>query len=179
MPKFEQPTKNKPANEVYLDDFDESSKTNHATSQRKSLIRSTTTDSFNPSKLSLNSMSATNKNTPFSSILSPIRISTENDHRINRIAEDVEEVEINNLGLNKFSNANKAAENKAYPKPSNNSTTLKKRYSIDFLLARADTPSSKTMPKNWKELNEKYPNICFCGKVGFNSLIIKHDFDWN
>ena len=98
---------------------------------------------------------------------------------LSKNGEVTSNIEINNLGLNKFSNPNKANENKAYPKPSNNSTTLKKRSSIDFLLARADTPSSKTMPKNWKELNEKYPNICFCGKVDFNSLIIKHDFDWN
>ena len=41
----------------------------------------------------------------------------------------------------------------------------KHQYSIDFLLLRADVPSSKQLPSNWKELNEKYPLVCFCGKV--------------
>lgn len=41
----------------------------------------------------------------------------------------------------------------------------KKRYSVDFLLLRSDVPSSKKFPPNWKDLNEKFPSICFCGKV--------------
>ena len=48
-----------------------------------------------------------------------------------------------------------------------NITTQKcrKRYDIDFLLSRADATQSKQLPKDWPELNVKYPNICFCGKV--------------
>jgi hypothetical protein len=38
-------------------------------------------------------------------------------------------------------------------------------YTMDFLLKRADAPASKRLPSNWKELNQKYPFICFCGKV--------------
>lgn len=47
----------------------------------------------------------------------------------------------------------------------NKKPTKKYRYSLDFLLLRADMPDSKRLPNNWKELNEKYPLICFCGKV--------------
>ena len=36
---------------------------------------------------------------------------------------------------------------------------------MDFLLARADVAQSKQLPKDWPELNNKYPNICFCGRV--------------
>ena len=42
---------------------------------------------------------------------------------------------------------------------------LKNRYTVDFLLQRADTINSKKQPANWKELSEKYPNVCFSGKV--------------
>ena len=41
------------------------------------------------------------------------------------------------------------------------------RYSVDFLLQRSDVPNSKKFPPNWKNLNEKFPAICFCGKVIF------------
>lgn len=46
-----------------------------------------------------------------------------------------------------------------------NNVENKKRYSVDFLLLRSDVSTSKRLPPNWKELNEKYPMICFCGKV--------------
>ena len=52
----------------------------------------------------------------------------------------------------------------------------KHQYSIDFLLLRADVPSSKQLPSNWKELNDKYPLVCFCGKVSNPYLIL---FDLN
>lgn len=41
----------------------------------------------------------------------------------------------------------------------------KLRYSKDVLLLRSDVPSSKKLPTNWKDLNELFPSICFCGKV--------------
>lgn len=41
----------------------------------------------------------------------------------------------------------------------------KKRYTFEFLLQRADDVQSKQLPKDWPELNLKYPNICFCGRV--------------
>ena len=44
-------------------------------------------------------------------------------------------------------------------------TVDKKRYSLDFLLERADAFQSKQIPKDWPDLNIKYPNICFCGRV--------------
>jgi hypothetical protein len=44
-------------------------------------------------------------------------------------------------------------------------TVDKKRYSVDFLLERADAFQSKQIPKDWPDLNMKYPNICFCGRV--------------
>lgn len=50
----------------------------------------------------------------------------------------------------------------------NNTTENKHRYSVDFLLLRSDMPNSKKLPSNWKELNEIFPSICFCGKVSKN-----------
>jgi hypothetical protein len=52
----------------------------------------------------------------------------------------------------------------------NNSSNVNKqkkslRYDFNFLLARSSVPSSKLMPQSWKHLNEKYPEVCFCGKV--------------
>ena len=38
-------------------------------------------------------------------------------------------------------------------------------YSVEFMLTRAESVHSKKIPMNWKELNEKYPNFCFYGKV--------------
>ncbi len=46
-----------------------------------------------------------------------------------------------------------------------NKYKLKNRYTVDFLLQRADTINSKKQPANWKELSEKYPSVCFSGKV--------------
>lgn len=46
-----------------------------------------------------------------------------------------------------------------------NKYKLKNRYTVDFLLQRADTINSKKPPHNWKELSEKYPTVCFSGKV--------------
>lgn len=40
-----------------------------------------------------------------------------------------------------------------------------KRYPVDVLLMRSDVPASKKMPDEWFELNQKYPEVCFCGKV--------------
>lgn len=39
------------------------------------------------------------------------------------------------------------------------------KYSLDFLLLRSDVPNAKKLPSSWKALNEKFPAICFCGKV--------------
>ncbi len=41
----------------------------------------------------------------------------------------------------------------------------RKRYSLEFLLSRSDTPLAQKMPPDWHQLNEKYPTICFSGKI--------------
>lgn len=86
---------------------------------------------------------------PFSSILSPFT----NEDEENKI-------ETNDLNSLLTSRLNAKSQQNTI----NNKKEIR-RYTIDFLLARSDVPSSKKMPQNWKELNLKYPNVCFCGKV--------------
>jgi hypothetical protein len=38
-------------------------------------------------------------------------------------------------------------------------------YTVDFLLKRAESNQAKKMPHNWLQLNQKFSDICFCGKV--------------
>lgn len=87
--------------------------------------------------------------TPFGSILVPYS----NDKQTNTICED-QEIQFGNKLNNQATNMTL-----------NKVPRERRRYTVDFLLARSDIPSSKKLPKNWKELNVKYPNICFCGKV--------------
>lgn len=53
-----------------------------------------------------------------------------------------------------------------------NKYKLKNRYTVDFLLQRADTAISKKQPANWKELSEIYPMVCFSGKVIYISFFL-------
>ena len=40
-----------------------------------------------------------------------------------------------------------------------------RRYPVDVLLMRSNVSASKIMPDEWFDLNQKYPEVCFFGKV--------------
>jgi len=54
-----------------------------------------------------------------------------------------------------------------------------RRYTFKFLLERANSDESKQIPENWPELNAKYPNICFCGRVISYFNPDKYETFWN
>lgn len=109
--------------------------------KKKGLTRSSTEHSIS----SINSTS----NTPFSSILSPFSEET--------------------LSVDKFNEPSllsKTNDKKLQVKEEESvKKETRKRYNLDFLLARSTVDESKKLPKNWKELNLMYPNICFVGTV--------------
>ncbi|CAF1000181.1 unnamed protein product [Brachionus calyciflorus] len=91
------------------------------------------------------SVCSLSSNTPFSSILSPLKeeSSKTNDKESNLLNSK-------KVKINVKEEAKKEQ---------------KKRYTKDFLLTRSAMDESKKLPKNWKELNLMYPNICFVGTV--------------
>ena len=112
--------------------------------KKKGLTRSSTEHSIS----SINSVSTS---TPFSSILSPF---AEETHSL--------------VNYNEPSLLTRTADKKIQTKEEEKKGAKKetrKRYNIDFLLARSTVDESKKLPKNWKELNLMYPNICFVGTV--------------
>lgn len=58
-------------------------------------------------------------------------------------------------------------------------TKPKKRYTLEFLLSRSDKPQSQQMPENWSELSEKYPTVCFNGKIISHFNPNKYFIHWN
>jgi len=92
------------------------------------------------------------KSESFSSVFSPsiskFNLSLQEEETVDTTANlSVTEIDLNNNSLNV------------------NKQKKKQRYDLHFLLARSSVQSSKLMPNNWKQLNEKYPEVCFCGKV--------------
>jgi hypothetical protein len=103
------------------------------------MVRSNTTD-----------FSLKESSKPFSSVLSQFKMATidhTNETKTATLAQD--------------ENNNDVTVVKTAPKAKNSSCC----YSVDFMLSRAEAVHSKKMPDSWKELNEKYPHICFYGKV--------------
>ena len=92
---------------------------------------------------------------PFSSLLLPIRSDPVATSPANKsvIPEEMAE----SCSAADFNNNNSNEEK----------TKQRQKYSVDFLLLRSDVPNSKKLPSNWKALNEKFPTICFCGKVSW------------
>ena len=125
-------------------------KNSHSTtSQRSSMVRSSTMDNFASSKPTFNSMSTTNdtKSSPFSSVLSKFKMATIKDDDSN---------------TEPFTTPKCISPNQEHISKKKEATN---RYTVEFLLSRAESTHSKKMPVNWKELNDKYPNFCFYGKV--------------
>jgi hypothetical protein len=133
-------------------------------SQTENLIKSP--PSFEIKKTSIEYSS---NSSPFSSILSPF------NKKINPISENDESNPIfdNTTSKNEADQEENIKINSVSSKLSNG---LKKRYTIDFLLIRSDTANSKKMPCNWKILNEKFPEVCFCGKVNFLARLTKKNY---
>lgn len=119
-------------------------------------LKSSLTRSITENQISSLQESETTSSSPFTSILNPFtpKFNCTKSKSNNQIPE--EEV-VNDLYPQVVSGADL---NKC-----DTEAETKKRYSIDFLLLRSDIPSSKNLPGNWKNLNEKFPSICFCGKV--------------
>lgn len=112
--------------------------------KRKSGLTRSSTDT------QISSLQQSKTVSPFSNMLpvSPKSSSISN----NVIIEEERPVDANNNEITESTITTKKSENKH-------------RYSVDFLLLRSDMANSKKLPSNWKELNEIFPSICFCGKV--------------
>jgi hypothetical protein len=112
-----------------------------------------------------NQISALNsRNGPFGSFLTPLSLNS-----------SIKE-EVNDYGYAQSTTDSVMPLHATQSRPSSAAETVKNAkketpkpprliYTADFLLKRADAPASKKQPFNWKELNHKYPSICFCGKV--------------
>lgn len=100
-----------------------------------------------------NSIASIESSNPFGSILSPFLEENSNENQ-----KDNKETNLFNRNIQKtfYSNEIKNLKEKI---------EIKKRYTLDFLLSRSIVAESKKIPKNWKELNVIYPNICFLGTV--------------
>ncbi len=120
---------------------------------KSSMIRSTTTE-FSANKITQDDTK------PFGSVLSKFKMTSINDENIHEHLETPfkKQVDENN-------------NNQIVPLKNTNNIVIEKKskgaccYSVNFMLSRAESVHSKKIPINWKELNEKYPNFCFYGKV--------------
>jgi hypothetical protein len=141
----------------FEDEEDIPDKNAYIKSNKRSLIRSTTTD-FSASRTALE------ESKPFGSVLSKfVLTSIKDDDNPFTHSETTRDTR---LVVDENNNDN------LLQKPVNKTIHIVKDkhdpkccYSVDFLLQRANSVHSKKMPTHWKDLNEKYPNFCFYGKV--------------
>jgi len=141
----------------FEDEEDIPDKNAYIKSPKRSLIRSTTTD-FSASRTALE------ESKPFGSVLSKFELASINDDE--NPSTHSETTRDTRLVVAENNN------DKILQKPVNKAIHIvrdkhdpKCCYSVDFLLSRANSVHSKKMPSQWKDLNEKYPNFCFYGKV--------------
>lgn len=118
--------------------------------QKTSSIKNKKTMTRSCTENSISSISA-NSN-PFSSILIPFSEEHRNECDIFHKEMNLSTNQLKTCSLNEMT---ARLENKE----------SKKRYTLDFLLTRSTVAESKKLPRNWKELNIMYPNICFVGTV--------------
>lgn len=123
------------------------SQKNASNTKKKTLTRSCTENSIGCGVSSSN---------PFGSILTPFR--EENSIEISKKMSNDQEMNLSNNQINSHSSIEEQARKE-------NRHSTKQRYTLDFLLARSTMPESKKLPRNWKQLNVMYPNICFVGTV--------------
>lgn len=135
----------------------QSSSSNSFTKDLSNKRKSTMTRSSTENVIS--SLQSKNSSTSPFSVLLPQTLPLKEDIISNKIMHPILESDRDDEADENLSQIASVV-NEANKKP-----TKKYRYSLDFLLLRADMPDSKRLPNNWKELNEKYPLICFCGKV--------------
>lgn len=131
--------------------------------KRRTMTRSSTENLLS----SINDSNSSLKSSPFSSFLAPLSLTEsikEEDSGIGDVSSDKDSF------VKESSNSKSPSGSTTSSSSSSSSTSSKKLvYNLDFLLKRADFPSSKQMPSNWKELNSKYPSVCFCGKVSIKT----------
>ena len=119
------------------------------------MVKSSTSIDFKASSL--------NESKPFGSVLSKFSLTSIKDNEYPVCVMDSQD-ENNNTHNNSLANGQTI---KSASRSIVNNANTSYRYTVDFLLSRANVNDSKKMPENWRELNEKYPNVCFYGKVFF------------
>ena len=109
-----------------------------------------------------NNIASSDNASPFSSFLAPLSL----NESIQENDADDENEDLESVLVEADKSSPPASE--AFTNDSKPKRQIKVIYTTDFLLKRADAPTSKILPPNWEELNQKYPSVCFCGKVSFN-----------
>lgn len=98
---------------------------------------------------------------PFSSVLLPLQTSPPK----NSVISEEAAADVTDPALVEAPEMNIDVNNNSENGNGDERKRKRHKYSVDFLLLRSDVPNSKKLPSSWKALNEKFPGICFCGKV--------------